>query len=316
MAKYKETCDLYDDEGKLLKSGVTLDKISPLINPGCKKIIDLTKRTVAVNLAGIDNALKTGKIGKDNQILGRSIKADVVKDVDALSDKIKAMVQVTDGDDTKITKVGGGKMLLVEVPSARLECGRNLRCGITSVAAATTYAIIDQYKVGMFDGAYVKSGVWGTYPQTMDMQGGNIVSILSIPQNNEGLGYALRNIPANHVGDDDPPERDAGRRTLLHLRTGGRVRDGHGNRAVRAGTAPALCIPGPERQQHRLRPRQEERQDRNHRHGRPERLSSVQSRTRSSRPARRASPGTSSTRPRTRCSGTPTPQPEPSQPRW
>jgi methyl-coenzyme M reductase beta subunit len=79
MAKYKDTCDLYDDEGKLLKSGVTLDKISPLVNPGAKKIIDLTKRTVAVNLAGIDNALKTGKIGKDNQILGRSIKADVLK---------------------------------------------------------------------------------------------------------------------------------------------------------------------------------------------------------------------------------------------
>ena len=48
--KYKETCDLYDDEGKLLKSNVTLDKVSPLINPGIMKIIDLTKRTVAVEL--------------------------------------------------------------------------------------------------------------------------------------------------------------------------------------------------------------------------------------------------------------------------
>jgi methyl-coenzyme M reductase beta subunit len=199
MAKYKESCDLYDDEGKLLKSGVTLDKISPLVNPGVKKILDLTKRTVAINLAGIDNALKTGKIGKDNQILGRSVKADVLKDVDALSDKIKAMVQVTDGDNTKITKVGGGKMLLVEVPSARLEAAATYDAASTAVAAATTYAIIDQYKVGMFDGNFVKSCIWGAYPQTMDMQGGNIVSILSIPQNNEGLGYALRNIPANHA---------------------------------------------------------------------------------------------------------------------
>jgi methyl-coenzyme M reductase beta subunit len=31
------------------------------------------------------------------------------------------------------------------------------------------------------------------------MDGGNIVSVLSIPQNNEGLGYALRNITANTV---------------------------------------------------------------------------------------------------------------------
>jgi methyl-coenzyme M reductase beta subunit len=199
MAKYKDTIDLYDDEGKVIKSGVTLDKISPLVNPGVKKIIDLTKRTVAINVAGIENALKTGKIGKDNQILGRSIKCDPVKDVDALTDKIKEMVQVTEGDDTKIHKVGGGKMLLVEVPSARLAAAATYDAASTAVAAATTYALIDQYKVGMFDGPFVKSCVWGAYPQTMDMQGGNIISVLAIPQNNEGLGYALRNIPANHV---------------------------------------------------------------------------------------------------------------------
>ncbi len=200
MAKYKDTIDLYDDEGKLLKSGVTLEKISPLVNKGALKIIDLTKRTVAVNLAGIDNAIKTGAMGgKNQQILGRAVKCDCVKDCDALSAKIKTMVSVTDGDDTKITKVGGGKMLLVEVPSSRLNAAATYDAASTAVAAATTYALIEQYKVGMFDGAYVKSAVWGSYPQTMDMQGGNVVSILSIPQNNEGLGYALRNVPANHV---------------------------------------------------------------------------------------------------------------------
>jgi methyl-coenzyme M reductase beta subunit len=200
MAKFKDTIDLYDDEGKLLKSGVALDKISPLTNKGALKVIDLTKRTIAVNLAGIDNAIKTGQMGgKNNQILGRAVKVDCVKDCDALSAKIKSMVQVTDGDDTKITKVGGGKMLLVEVPSARLHAAATYDAASTAVAAATTYALIEQYKVGMFDGAYVKSAVWGSYPVTMDMAGGNIVSILSIPQNNEGLGYALRNIPANHA---------------------------------------------------------------------------------------------------------------------
>jgi methyl-coenzyme M reductase beta subunit len=200
MAKYKDTIDLYDDEGKLLKSGVTLEKVSPLVNKGALKIIDLTKRTVAVNLAGIDNAIKTGAMGgKNQQILGRAVKCDCVKDADALSAKIKEMVSVTDGDDTKITKVGGGKMLLVEVPSARLNAAATYDAASTAVAAAATYAIIEQYKVGMFDGPYVKSAVWGAYPQTMDMQGGNVVSILSIPQNNEGLGYALRNVPANHV---------------------------------------------------------------------------------------------------------------------
>jgi len=200
MAKYKDTLDLYDDQGKLLKSGVALEKVSPLSNEGILKVIDLTKRTVAINIAGIDNAIKTGAMaGKNNQILGRSLKVDLLKDVDALADKIKEMVAVSKGDDTKITKVAGGKMLLVEVPSARLNAAATYDAASTAVAAATTYAIIEQYKVGMFDAPYVKTAVWGAYPQTMDMQGGNIVSVLSIPQNNEGLGYALRNIPANHV---------------------------------------------------------------------------------------------------------------------
>jgi methyl-coenzyme M reductase beta subunit len=200
MAKYKDTIDLYDDEGKLLKSNVTLDKISPLTNKGALELIDLTKRTAAVNLAGIEAALKTGKMGgKSNQILGRSLDCSVVKDADAIAAKIKEMLQVTDGDDTKITKVAGGKMLLVEVPSARIKAAATYDATTTSIAAATTYALLEQYKIGMFDGAYVKGAVWGTYPQTMDMQGGNVVSILSIPQNNEGLGYALRNIQANHA---------------------------------------------------------------------------------------------------------------------
>ena len=200
MAKYKDTLDLYDDQGKLLKSGVALEKVSPLSNEGILKVIDLTKRTVAINVAGIDNAIKTGAMaGKNNQILGRSLKVDLLKDVDALADKIKEMVAVSKGDNTKITKVSGGKMLLVEVPSARLNAAATYDAASTAVAAATTYAIIEQYKVGMFDAPYVKTAVWGAYPQTMDMQGGNIVSVLSIPQNNEGLGYALRNIPANHV---------------------------------------------------------------------------------------------------------------------
>ena len=54
------------------------------------------------------------------------------------------------------------------------------------------------YKVDMFDGCYVKSAVWGMYPQTIDLEGGNVKSILEVPQKDEGVGYALRNILCNH----------------------------------------------------------------------------------------------------------------------
>ena len=198
MAKYKETIDLYDDTGKLLKSGVPLEKISPVINPATRKIIDLTKRTVAVNLGGIQDGLKAGKVAKGH-VLGRELNLDIVGNKDAVVSKIKEMVQVAEGDDTNIREFSGGKLILVEVPKVRLEAASTYDVAVTTVATATTLAIVDQFNVDPFDAAMVKAAVWGSYPHTMDLSGANVTSILSIPQNNEGLGYALRNIPVNHV---------------------------------------------------------------------------------------------------------------------
>ncbi len=198
MAKYSETIDLYDDEGKLLKSGVSLEKVSPLVNPATKKIIDSCKRQIAVQLGKIEDGLKTGKVCK-GQIIGRELDLDIMGNKDAVIAKIKEMVQVEEGDDTEIKEFAGGKLLLVQVPKARIEAASTYDAAITSVASATTYAIIDQFNVGAFDGSMVKAAVWGGYPHTMDLEGANVASVLTIPQNNEGLGYALRNIPVNHV---------------------------------------------------------------------------------------------------------------------
>ncbi|NLB01377.1 MAG: coenzyme-B sulfoethylthiotransferase subunit beta [Methanomicrobiales archaeon] len=198
MAKYKETIDLYDDAGKLLKSGVPLDKISPVVNPATRKLIDLTKRTIAVNLGGVQENLKIGKVAK-GQVLGRELNLDILGNKDAIIAKIKDMVQVTEGDDTNIREFNGGKLILVEAPKARLEAASTYDAAITAVASAATYAIVEQFDVGMFDAAMVKAALWGSYPHTMDLSGANVASVLSIPQNNEGLGYALRNIPVNHM---------------------------------------------------------------------------------------------------------------------
>ncbi len=197
MAKYKDVIDLYDDNGKLLKSNVALERISPLVNPAIKKIIDDTKRTVAVNLGGMQDALKTGKIGKHQQILGRELNLDIVGNIDAIEAKIKEYVSVEAGDDTEVKRYNGGKLLLVKVPSSRITAAATYDAALTSVAAATTYAVVEQFKVDMFNANTVKAAAFGTYPVTMDMTGGACSMIMSIPQNNESLGYALRNIPAN-----------------------------------------------------------------------------------------------------------------------
>jgi len=198
MAKYSETIDLYSDDGKLLKSGVSLDRISPLVNPATSKIIDLTKRTINVNLGGIENALKTGSLGK-GKIKGRELDLPIMENKDAIVAKIKDMIQVEEGDDTEILEFNGGKLLLVQVPSKRLINAATYDAAITSVAAAATYAIVDQFNIDAFNASTVKAACWGGYPHTQDMNGALVTSILNIPQNNEGLGYALRNIPVNHV---------------------------------------------------------------------------------------------------------------------
>jgi len=106
--------DLYSDRGVLLKSDVDLSAVSPLKNAAMKKLINLTKRTVAVNLAGIENALKTGKVGgQGRQIKGRELKYDVVANADSLAAEIKKLLQVEAGDDTAVKVLGGGKQLLV-----------------------------------------------------------------------------------------------------------------------------------------------------------------------------------------------------------
>lgn len=192
--------DIYDDRGKLLESGVDLMDIAPTRNAAIQNIIKDTKRTVAVNLAGIEKALESGKMGGlGRKILGRELKYDVVANASAIQDSVAGFVRAKEGDDTNVKVLAGGKQLLVQVPSVRALVGADYVSASTVTGAAVVQAIIDMYKTDMFDAPIVKSAVWGSYPQTMDMKGGNITSILSIPQNNEGLGYSLRNITTNHI---------------------------------------------------------------------------------------------------------------------
>ena len=192
--------DLYSDRGVLLKSDVDLNAISPLKNAAMKKLIALTKRTVAVNLAGIENALKTGKVGgAGRQIKGRELDYDVVANADAIAGKIKELIQVDEGDDTNVEVMGGGKQLLVQIPTARVDVAAEFVVGMTTAAAAATEALVQQFGVTYIEAPMVHASVWGQYPQTVPMSGGNIASVLNIPQNDEGLGFALRNIMANHI---------------------------------------------------------------------------------------------------------------------
>ena len=200
MPKYEDVIDLYDDRGKRIAKDIPLEAISPLRNSAIQKIASLTKRTVAVSLAGIENSLRTGKMGGDSiQIKGKEIDIPLIQNADKIAARIKDMVQVYDGDDTIVEVKSGGKNIVVVVPTQRLAAGVEYTTGFTVTAAATVQAIIDEFNIPMYKANMVKGAVWGRYPQTVTFTGANVRSILEVPQNNEGAGYALRNIMANHV---------------------------------------------------------------------------------------------------------------------
>ena len=195
-----DTIDLYSDRGAKLKAGVDLGAISPLRNKAIKKIIHDTKRTAAVDLAGIEKALAAGRFGgKGRHVPAKAMNFDVVKNADKIVAKVADLIKVDAGDDTNVKSLNGGKQMLVQVPSARIEAGAEYVSSLTCASMGTIQAMIETFDLNMFNVPEVKAAIMGQYPQTMDLAGGNVKSILEIPQKDEGLGHSLRNIMANHL---------------------------------------------------------------------------------------------------------------------
>jgi methyl-coenzyme M reductase beta subunit len=192
--------DLYSDRGAKLKGDVDIGAISPLKNKAIKKIIHDTKRTAAVDLAGIEKALAAGRFGgKGRHVPAKAMNFDVVKNADKIVAKVADLIKVDAGDDTNVKSLNGGKQMLVQVPSARIEAGAEYVASLTCSSMATIQAMIEVFDLNMFNVPEVKAAIMGQYPQTMDLAGGNVKSILEIPQKDEGLGHSLRNIMANHL---------------------------------------------------------------------------------------------------------------------
>lgn len=198
MAKFDDKVDLYDDRGSLIEADVPIEALSPLRNPAIKSIISGVKRTVAVNLEGIEKSLKTGSVGgAKSKILGREMDLDVVGQADFIAASLKEMLQVTEDDDTNVEVLSAGKRILVQIPTARLNSSAEYSVATLATATALTQALINEFDVNMYDANMVKAAILGRYPQSVEYMGANIKSMLDIPQKLEGAGYALRGVKAN-----------------------------------------------------------------------------------------------------------------------
>lgn len=198
MARFEDKIDLYDDRGNLVEEQVPIEALSPLRNPAIKSIVQGIKRTIAVNLEGIENSLRSGKVA-GGKILGREMDLDIVGNAEAIAQEAKEMILVEEGDDTKVELLAGGKRALVQLPTARFEAAAEYSATSLVTSTAFIQAIINQFDISMYDANVVKAAVLGRYPQTVEYAGGNIATMLDVPQKLEGPGYSLRNIMVNHV---------------------------------------------------------------------------------------------------------------------
>ena len=93
MAKYDDKVDLYDDRGSLVDSNVPIEALSPIRNPAIQSIVSDVKRTVAVNLEGIENSLRNAAVGtKASKILGRELDLDITSNAEAIASSLKDMI--------------------------------------------------------------------------------------------------------------------------------------------------------------------------------------------------------------------------------
>jgi len=133
-----DTVDLYSDRGAKLKSGVDINAISPMRNAAIKNIVTGIKRTAAVDLAGIEKNLSNiSNGGKGRKIPGREMKLDIVKNAEKIRAAVADMVKVDSGDDTVVKALNGGKQLIVQVPSTRIDVAAEYVSSLTCAASAT-----------------------------------------------------------------------------------------------------------------------------------------------------------------------------------
>jgi methyl-coenzyme M reductase beta subunit len=199
MPTYDDKIDLYGVDGKLLEEQVPLEAVSPVKNPTIISIIQEIKRSVAINLAGIEKSLANGAYGgKANFIPGRELELDIVDNADAIADKITKILKVNDDDNFNLEVLNGGKQLLVQVPSVRLDVSGDYSVAPLTTGAALVQSILDTFDVSKFRASEIKTAAMGGYPHNVKL-GGALTTLLGQTSHLEGLGYSLRNIGANHV---------------------------------------------------------------------------------------------------------------------
>jgi len=224
MAYLTEKIDLYGDNGKVLESDIPLEAVTPVQNPAVRELASIFKRSVAVNLGGAQKALSTGhyaneyihfpdipnkdKLGIKSSPGGkyppksvkvRTMDLPLVDDADDIAARLKERLQVNPDDGTEVRVMKKGNVLYVKISEQLANTGVEYTTALTTTAQAMTDLVMEKYDLDFHASPLVHCAFYGRYPQTYEFMGGNVISLLAASCANEGPGFAMRNIMANHI---------------------------------------------------------------------------------------------------------------------
>jgi methyl-coenzyme M reductase beta subunit len=200
MAYLTDKIDLYGDKGQVLASDVPLEAVTPVQNPAVKEIASTFKRSIAVNLAGAQKALATGHYANEYiHLPKRTLDIDLVSNADNLAAKLKERIQADPDDGTEIRIMKKGAVLYVKPSEKVCNAGIEYTTALTTVAQAITDLVMEEYNLDYNAAPLVHAAFYGRYPQTYEFMGGNVISLLAASCANEGPGFAIRNVMANHI---------------------------------------------------------------------------------------------------------------------
>ncbi|KPV61799.1 MAG: Methyl-coenzyme M reductase II subunit beta [Candidatus Bathyarchaeota archaeon BA2] len=210
--KYKDTLDLYDDHSNCIAKEVPLQALSPLYNPYMREVLNLFKRTAFIDLAKLEQYVKSGRAGWETVVgqdeiqmpwYGRDL--PMVERSEEIAERIKEKIaKFDDGEEELVKPVAGGKLIIVKIPRRMMEVSASRDPPLTWTMVALCQAISETFNLNPEtdpDGCnMVRGAIFGRYPQSPELPpGGPVFGLLRQSNIVDGLGSGFRGIMVNHI---------------------------------------------------------------------------------------------------------------------
>ncbi|MHA1145339.1 MAG: coenzyme-B sulfoethylthiotransferase subunit beta [Candidatus Helarchaeota archaeon] len=206
--KYEDKIDIYDDMGKCITEDVSIESLNPLLNPYMIKIIDYFKRTTFIDLKRLEETLRTGNVGhsvaqeKDVFMPWHARDWEIVEQAQVIGEKVKKKIQLTENDDSSVSFLPGNDVMIVQIPTNRLNKAGS-RTVVSSVpGVALMQAISEVFNITPIsdpDGCGIlKNAVFGKYPLDNSSEWA-VYTLLKPPHLIASMGLDLKSTLFNHI---------------------------------------------------------------------------------------------------------------------